>query len=138
MASISGGISSTGVLDPPSPSLAPRAQSGFFFAAASSSSMVNSFFLTVLSWFRKLNSAAFFWSLANLFSYFDTFCNVELINLKIFFPAFKLHIIFLRFADIHSVKIVPADLHQVLFGGVIKILGLTTSLVNDFPPLGSP
>merc|ERR1719154_281316 len=27
----------------------------------------NSFFLTVLSWLRKLNSAAFFWSLANLF-----------------------------------------------------------------------
>ena len=35
--------------------------------------MVNSFFLTVFNWFRKLNSAAFFWSLANLFSYFETF-----------------------------------------------------------------
>ena len=51
-------------------------------AAASSSSMVNSFFLTVLSWFRKLNSAAFFWSLANLFSYFDTFFNVGLMLIK--------------------------------------------------------
>ena len=44
--------------------------------AASSSSIVNSFFLTVFSWFLKLNSAAFFWSFANLFSYFDTFFNV--------------------------------------------------------------
>ena len=35
--------------------------------------MVNSFFLTVFSWLRKLNSAAFFWSLANLFSYLETF-----------------------------------------------------------------
>ena len=26
---------------------------------------------------------------------------------------------------------------RLTFGGVIKILGLTTSLVNDFPPLGS-
>merc|ERR1712173_431959 len=51
-----------------------------FSPAAASSSMVNSFFLTVLSWFRKLNSAAFFWSLANLFSYFDTFFNVGLMN----------------------------------------------------------
>lgn len=39
----------------------------------SSSSKVNSFFLTTLSWLRKLNSAAFFWSLANLFSYLETF-----------------------------------------------------------------
>ncbi len=38
----------------------------------SSSSIVNSFFFTCLSWLRKLNSAAFFWSLANLFSYLDT------------------------------------------------------------------
>lgn len=42
----------------------------------SSSSKVNSFFLTCFSWLRKLNSAAFFWSLANLFSYFDTFFRV--------------------------------------------------------------
>lgn len=37
---------------------------------------MNSFFLTCLSWLRKLNSAAFFWSLANLFSYLDTFFSV--------------------------------------------------------------
>lgn len=42
----------------------------------SSSSKVNSFFLTCFSWLRKLNSAAFFWSLANLFSYLDTFFRV--------------------------------------------------------------
>ena len=42
----------------------------------SSSSRVNSFFLTCLSWLRKLNSAAFFWSLANLFSYLETFFSV--------------------------------------------------------------
>ena len=47
-------------------------------AAPSSSSMVNSFFFTVFSWFLKLNSAAFFWSLANLFSYFETFFSVGL------------------------------------------------------------
>lgn len=44
----------------------------------SSSSRVNSFFLTTLSWLRKLNSAAFFWSLANLFSYLETFFKVGL------------------------------------------------------------
>lgn len=44
----------------------------------SSSSRVNSFFLTTFSWLRKLNSAAFFWSLANLFSYLDTFLSVGL------------------------------------------------------------
>lgn len=44
----------------------------------SSSSKVNSFFFTTLSWLRKLNSAAFFWSLANLFSYFETFLSVGL------------------------------------------------------------
>lgn len=42
----------------------------------SSSSRVNSFFLTCLSWLRKLNSAAFFCSLANLFSYLETFFSV--------------------------------------------------------------
>lgn len=42
----------------------------------SSSSRVNSFFFTTFSWFLKLNSAAFFWSLANLFSYLETFFNV--------------------------------------------------------------
>lgn len=42
----------------------------------SSSSKVNSFFFTCFSWLRKLNSAAFFWSFANLFSYFDTFFKV--------------------------------------------------------------
>merc|ERR1719468_536632 len=60
---------SAGAPSPPSPAAAP-----------SSSSIVNSFFLTVLSWFLKLNSAAFFWSLANLFSYFETFFNVGLMN----------------------------------------------------------
>ena len=40
--------------------------------------MVNSFFFTVFSWFLKLNSAAFFWSLANLFSYLETFFSVGL------------------------------------------------------------
>lgn len=44
----------------------------------SSSSRVNSFFLTTLSWLRKLNSAAFFCSLANLFSYLETFFSVGL------------------------------------------------------------
>lgn len=44
----------------------------------SSSSKVNSFFLTTLSWLRKLNSAAFFCNLANLFSYLDTFFKVGL------------------------------------------------------------
>ena len=44
----------------------------------SSSSNVNSFFFTVLSWFLKLNSAAFFCNLANLFSYFETFFSVGL------------------------------------------------------------
>lgn len=44
----------------------------------SSSSKVNSFFLTTLSWLRKLNSAAFFCNLANLFSYLETFFNVGL------------------------------------------------------------
>lgn len=44
----------------------------------SSSSRVNSFFFTTFSWFLKLNSAAFFWSLANLFSYLETFFNVGL------------------------------------------------------------
>lgn len=42
----------------------------------SSSSKVNSFFLTCFNWLRKLNSAAFFCSLANLFSYLDTFFRV--------------------------------------------------------------
>lgn len=42
----------------------------------SSSSIVNSFFLTTLSWLRKLNSAAFFCNLANLFSYLETFLSV--------------------------------------------------------------
>lgn len=49
----------------------------------SSSSKVNSFFLTCFSWLRKLNSAAFFWSLANLFSYFDTFFRVGFMLKKI-------------------------------------------------------
>lgn len=44
----------------------------------SSSSRVNSFFFTTFSWFLKLNSAAFFWSLANLFSYLETFFKVGL------------------------------------------------------------
>lgn len=44
----------------------------------SSSSKVNSFFLTTLSWLRKLNSAAFFCNLANLFSYLETFLRVGL------------------------------------------------------------
>lgn len=48
------------------------------FTSLSSSSKVNSFFLTTLSWLRKLNSAAFFCSLANLFSYLDTFFKVGL------------------------------------------------------------
>merc|ERR1712054_702117 len=69
-------------------------------------------FLTVLSWFLKLNSAAFFWSLANLFSYLDTFFRVGLMNfplksltamffvdLKIPLSHFKLHIIFLGFTE---------------------------------------
>ena len=38
-----------------------------------SSSNVNSFFFTVLSWVLKLNLAASFCNLANLFSYFETF-----------------------------------------------------------------
>merc|ERR1719419_2041872 len=64
-----------------SPSLAPRAQPGFFFSAdLSSSSIANSFFLTVLSWVRILNSAAFFCSLANLFSYLETFFSVGFMN----------------------------------------------------------
>lgn len=52
------------------------------FTSLSSSSKVNSFFLTTLSWLRKLNSAAFFCSLANLFSYLDTFFKVGLTLLK--------------------------------------------------------
>lgn len=42
------------------------------YTSLSSSSIVNSFFFTCLSWLRKLNSAAFFCSLANLFSYLET------------------------------------------------------------------
>lgn len=49
----------------------------------SSSSRVNSFFFTTLSWLRKLNSAAFFWSLANLFSYLETFFSGGLMLSKI-------------------------------------------------------
>lgn len=49
-----------------------------FFTPSWSSVMLNSFFLTVLSWFRKLNSAAFFCNFANLFSYFETFFKVGL------------------------------------------------------------
>merc|ERR1719468_974336 len=71
-----------------SPSLAPSTQSGFFFC--SSSSMENSFFFPVFSWFLKLNSAAFFCSLANLFSYLDTFFRVGLMN----FPLKSLTAIF--------------------------------------------
>lgn len=56
----------------------------------SSSSRVNSFFLTCLSWLRKLNSAAFFWSLANLFSYLETFFSVGfmLIAVKQYYYSF--------------------------------------------------
>lgn len=46
---------------------------------SASSSSVNSFFFTTFSWFLKLNSAAFFCSLANLLSYFDTFFKAGLI-----------------------------------------------------------
>lgn len=49
---------------------------------SSASSRVNSFFFTVLSWFLKLNSAAFFCSFANLLSYFDTFFRVGLMLIK--------------------------------------------------------
>ena len=83
------------------PSFSPKTQSGFFWkdstvltaqlytkshatftsCSLSSSSKVNSFFLTVLSWFRKLNSAAFFCNLANLFSYLETFFKVGLMYL---------------------------------------------------------
>lgn len=50
----------------------------YVLTSLSSSSKVNSFFLTTLSWLRKLNSAAFFCNLANLFSYLETFFNVGL------------------------------------------------------------
>lgn len=52
--------------------------SRFIHTSLSSSSRVNSFFFTTFSWFLKLNSAAFFWSLANLFSYLETFFKVGL------------------------------------------------------------
>lgn len=46
--------------------------------SGSCSAMVNSFFFTVFNWFLKLNSAAFFCNLANLFSYLDTFFKLGL------------------------------------------------------------
>merc|ERR1711900_126768 len=63
--------------------------------------------------------------------------NVELVNLKPSFPDFEFHVILLRLALIHAVKVLFADLLQCIFTGALQILWLAAPLVNHLPPLGS-
>merc|ERR1711872_721468 len=61
--------------------------------------------------------------------------NVELVNLKPSFPDFEFHVILLRLALIHAVKVLFADLLQCIFAGALQVLRLTTPLVDHLPPL---
>merc|ERR1719510_1204578 len=57
--------------------------------------------------------------------------------LKTSFPDFKFHIIFLRFACVHAIKVFFANLLQLILRSIVDIFRQATSLVNHLPSLGS-